>query len=52
MDDVSKLELIYKIEDILSYLLSRRYDANVKIYFKKDGITNVNDNTTCDIREK
>lgn len=52
MDKVSKLELINKIEDTLSYLLSRKHKADVKIYFKKDGITNGNKRKSSDIRKK
>lgn len=44
MDDVSKNEIIERIEKILSYLLSKKYDADIKIYFKKEKITNGNSN--------
>lgn len=52
MDKVSKLELINKIEDTLSYLLSRKHKADIKIYFKKDGITNGNEDKSGNIRKK
>ena len=52
MDKVSKIELIEKIEDILSYLLSKKHDADIKIYFKKDGITNGNKCKSGRVRKK
>lgn len=52
MDKVSKLELIKKIEDTLSYLLSRKYNADIKIYFKKDGITSDDEDTSNNFGEK
>lgn len=49
MDDVSKNALIEKIEYIMSYLLSRKYDRDIKIYYKKVEITNDNNDQTRDI---
>lgn len=40
MDKVSRNELLTRIEDVLSYLLSKKYDANIKIHLKKEQITN------------
>ena len=48
MTNVSKNEIIERIEYILSYLLSKKHDAEVKIYFKKEKITNGNNNTSGD----
>lgn len=39
---VSKIEIIERMEYIISYILSKKHDADIKIYFKKDGITNGN----------
>lgn len=52
MDNVSKNALIERIEDTLSYLLSKKYNADIKIYLKKEGITNGNKDTTSDLGEK
>ena len=52
MDDVSKNALIERIEYITSYLLSRKYDRDIKIYFKKVEITNGNDDQSRTISEK
>lgn len=52
MDKVSKNEIRSRIEYILSYLLSRKYDADIKIYLKKDEITNDDKCESKDIREK
>ena len=52
MDKVSKNEIRERIEYMMGYLLSKKYDADVKIYLKKDEITNVNINQSSDIREK
>ena len=49
MDSVSKNEIIERIEYILSYLLSKKYNADVKIYFKKEKITNGNSDKSRDI---
>ena len=46
MDRVSKNEIIERIEYILSYLLSKKHNANIKIYLKKEQITNDNSNQT------
>lgn len=52
MDGVSKKEIIERIEYILSHLLSKKHDADIKIYFKKEKITNGNDDTSGNFREK
>lgn len=46
MDRVSKNEIIERIEYILSYLLSKKHNANIKIYLKKEQITNDNSDQT------
>ena len=46
MDRVSKNEIIERIEYILSYLLSKKHNANIKIYLKKGQITNDNSDQT------
>lgn len=35
MSNVSKKELIERIEDVLSYILSKKYDCKVTIRLKK-----------------
>lgn len=40
MDNVSRNSLLERIEDTLSYILSKKYDCEIKIYLKKDEITN------------
>ena len=52
MDNVSKNEIIERIEYILSYLLSRKHNADVKIHFKKEKITNGNIDKSRSITEK
>ena len=52
MDNVSKREIIERIEYILSYLLSKKHNADIKIYFKKDEITNGNCDKSGDINEE
>lgn len=52
MDNVSKNALLERIEDILSYLLSKKHNADIKIYLKKEVITNGDKDTSNDIREK
>lgn len=52
MDRVSKNALIERIEYTLSYLLSNKHNADVKIYFKKVEITNDNVNTSRDITKE
>lgn len=52
MDRVSKNEIIERIEYILSYLLSRKHNADIKIYLKKEQITNGNSDQTKHIDEK
>ena len=42
MDTVSKKEIIERMEYILSHLLSKKFDADIKIRFKKEKITNDN----------
>lgn len=51
MDTVSKNEIIGRVEYIVSYILSRKYDADVKIYFKKDEFTNGYNVETGTIKE-
>lgn len=46
MDKVSKNETISRIEYIMSYLLSKKHNADIRIYIKKEKITNVNINKT------
>lgn len=52
MDNVSKNEIIERIEYILSYLLSKKHDADIKIYFKKEKITNGDSDKIGDIYEE
>ena len=52
MDNVSKNEIIERIEYILSYLLSKKHGCNVKIYLKKEEITSDNFNKSSNIGEK
>lgn len=52
MNKVHKNEIIGRIEYIMSYLLSKKYDADVKIHLKKEQITNDNISKTRDISEK
>ena len=52
MDKVSKNEIIGRIEYIMSYLLSKKYNADIKIYLKKDEITNGNSDTTRDFNKE
>ena len=49
MNRVSKIEIIERIEYILGYLLSKKHNADIKIYFKKDEITNDNSDKSGDI---
>ena len=42
MNEVSKNEIISRIEYIMSYLLSKKHNADIRIYIKKDEITNGN----------
>ena len=39
MDNVSKKELTDNVEHIMSYLLSKKYGCTVRIYFKKEQLT-------------
>lgn len=52
MDSVSKNEIIGRIEYIMSYLLSKKYNADIKIYLKKEQITNGDDDKTRDIEKE
>ena len=52
MDEVSRKEVIGRIEYIMSYLLSKKYNADVKIHMKKEIITNGDNNQTGNIRKK
>ena len=52
MDEASKKALIERIEYILSYLLSRKYDHDIKLYFKKESDGNGYGDTSKDISEK
>ncbi len=49
VNKTSKNELIERIEYILSYLLSRKYDRDIKIYFKKASEFDGNGDKTRDI---
>ena len=51
MDSVSKNEIIGRIEYIMSHLLSKKYNADIKIHLKKEQITN-GENTTGAISEE
>lgn len=52
MDSVSKNEIMNRIEHIMGYLLSKKYNADVKIHLKKDGITNGDEDKSEDFREE
>ena len=52
MDNKARYELITRIEDILNYLLSKRYNVNVKIEFEKEKYLNGNTNKTGDFKKK
>lgn len=52
MDSVSKNEIRERIEYILSYLLSKKHNCNVKIYLKKETITNDNTDKTRNLEEE
>jgi hypothetical protein len=52
VDRVSKTELIERVEYILSYLLSKKHNADVKIIFKKEKITNGNSDTSRNFSKK
>lgn len=49
---VSKREIVANIEDILSYLLSKKHGMDVRIIFKKGKYEDGNYDTSRDIREK
>ena len=51
MDKVSKNEIVGRIEYIMNYLLSKKYDCDIRIYLKKEKITNGNVDKTGDIKE-
>ena len=36
MNNVSKDEIIDRIEHILNYLLSQKHDADIKLFFKRE----------------
>ena len=52
MDNVSKNEIIERIEYIMSYILSKKYDCDIKIHLKKEKITNGNTDSSRDFGEK
>lgn len=52
MSEVSRNEIIGRIEYIMSYLLSKKYDADIKVYMKKEEITNGDSNKTGNIDKK
>lgn len=52
MNETSKTRIIERIEYILSYLLSRKYDHDIKIYFKKGRVIDGDIDTTGDIGEE
>ena len=52
MSKVSRNEIIERIEYIMSYLLSKKYDADIKVYMKKEEITNGDSNKTRNLEEK
>ena len=52
MDEASKNRIIERIEHILSYLLSRKYDHNITIYFKKARNDIEHGSTSGDIGEE
>ena len=52
MDNHSKYELVTRIEDILNYLLSRRYNVNVKIEFEKEKYLNGDINKTRNFKKE
>ena len=52
MDNKSKYELVSRIEDILNYLLSKRYNVNVKIEFEKEKYLDGNTNQTGDFKKE
>lgn len=49
---MNKNEVISRIEHILSYLLSNKHGASIKIAFKKENNTNGNTNKTGDIKKE
>ena len=52
MDDKSKYELVTRIEDVLNYLLSKRYNVNVKIEFEKEKYLNGNTDKSGDFKKE
>lgn len=52
MSKVSRNEIIDRIEYIMSYLLSKKYDADIKVHMKKEEITNGNIDKTGTIEEE
>lgn len=49
---MNRNDTIVRIEYILSYLLSRKHNADVKVYFKKEKETNGDENQTRTIKKK
>jgi hypothetical protein len=49
---MNKNNIIERMEYILGYLLSRKHNASVKIYFKKENDINGDKNQTRIIKEK
>lgn len=43
---MSKTDIRFKIEKVLSDILSDKYDAKIKIKFAEESNTNVNEDTT------
>lgn len=52
MNKVSRNEIIGRIEYIMSYLLSKKYDADIKVYMKKEEIANGDNDKAGSINEK
>ena len=52
MDNESKYKLVCRIEDILNYLLSKRYNVNVKIEFEKEKYIDGNTDSTRDFEKE
>lgn len=52
MNEEQKNTIIERIEDVLSYLLSRKYDCDIKIHFKRMENSYGNGNKTGSIGEK
>ena len=52
VDKVSKNRIIERIEYILGYLLSKKYDHNITIHFKKARTIDGHNGASGDIREE